>query len=361
MSTAKIAILEETLKHSFNIDQYRKFTREFFNKIDMYPESKKTGIWREYEDQINSYYTIGKYTDSEDNGILIMAVELKNEKSVERARSMQRNFISKVLDENNLDAAIVAFYSENESSWRLSLVRLDYTFTDKGLDIDLTPAKRYSYLVGANEPSYTAQTQLLKILEDDTTNPSLDEIEEAFSVEKVTKDFFIQYKEKYLELKEYLEQNDGFIKESENLEFEVEKFAEQFAKKLMGQLAFLYFIQKKGWLGVWVVPKSISKPELTEIYKSVDETKKMILEKVYQRTDDEKYELSIELVSSDEFSEHEASHLSDIFIDNELYNKPWGSGSKTFIRSVLWKHCELNNRNFFDKYLEPFLKKNNCF
>lgn len=26
--------------------------------------------------------------------------------------------------------------------------------------------------------------------------------------------------------------------------------SEQFAKKLMGQIVFLYFIQKKGWLGV---------------------------------------------------------------------------------------------------------------
>lgn len=354
MNTAKIAILEETLKKSFDIDRYRRFTREFFNKIDMYPESRRTGIWREYDNHIASYYTIGKYNDIHDNGILIMAVELKNETSINRARSMQRNFISKVLYENNLDAAIVAFYTENEPSWRLSLVRLDYTFTDKGLDIELTPAKRYSYLVGVGEPSYTAQTQLLKILEDDTTNPSLDEIEEVFSVEKVTKDFFIQYKEKYLYLKENLENNSGFIMESEKLGFKLEKFAEQFAKKLMGQLAFLYFLQKKGWLGVKIVPKAILKQELTQVYNSVDDVEKKILEKVYQRNNQNIYDINIELISSDEFSEHEAGILSDIFARNEKYNEVWGSGYRRFIRDVLWKHCETNQRNFFNDYLEPF-------
>lgn len=205
MNTAKIKILEETLENRFDIERFRKFTVEFFNKLDMFPHSRRTGIWREYENHIQSYHTIGKYKDFESNGILIMAVELKRGSSVERARSMQRNFISKILNENNLDAAIVAFYSDNEPNWRLSFVRLDYTFTEKGLGIELTPAKRYSYLVGEDEPCFTAITQLLKILENDTTNPNLDEIEEAFSVEKVTKDFFIQYKEKYLDLKEYLE------------------------------------------------------------------------------------------------------------------------------------------------------------
>ena len=196
MNTAKLKILEETFKNKFDIQRFKKFTREFFNEPEMLPETRRIGIWREYEEHVAAYYTIAKYTDSEDNSMIIMAVELKKDRSVERARSMQRNFISKVLDENGLEAAIVAFYSEDEPSWRLSFVRLDYSFTDKGIELDLTPARRFSYLVGENEPNHTAQSQLLTIFEDDTKNPTLEEIEESFSVEKVTKDFFNQYKDK---------------------------------------------------------------------------------------------------------------------------------------------------------------------
>lgn len=47
---------------------------------------------------------------------------------------------------------------------------------------------------------------------------------------KITRDFFIQYKEKYLDLKEHLEKNDIFIGEAEKLGFEIGKFSEQFAK-----------------------------------------------------------------------------------------------------------------------------------
>ena len=256
MNTIKANLLKNTIEQKFDIELYRKFVKEFFNEIEELTYAKRTGIWREYSEHVNSYYTIAKYTDSQDNKIVVMAVELKKDSSIDRARSMQRNFISKILDENNYEAAIVAFYTDTDTSWRLSFVRLDYSFTDKGLVLDLTPSRRYSYLVGENEPNHTALEQLLPIFKDDKNNPTIDEIESAFSVEKVTTAFFNKYKEKYLDLKEYLENHDSFINETKKLGFEVDKFSEQFAKKLMGQLAFLYFIQKKGWLGVLILPEN---------------------------------------------------------------------------------------------------------
>lgn len=354
MNQSKINLLEETFKNPFNIDSFRRFTREFFNEPEMLRESRRIGIRREYADHINAYYTLAKYEDRQGNNLIVLAVELKRHTSIDRARSMQRNFVSKILDDENLEAAIVAFYTEEEPSWRLSFVRLDYTFTEKGLDIDLTPARRYSYLVGKNEPNHTARTQLLPIFQDDKHNPSLDEIEDAFSVEKVTRDFFTEYKEKYLDLKEFLEKDNAFIEETKSLGFEVDKFAEQFAKKLMGQLAFLYFLQKKGWLGVRIVPKEIIKEDLTLVYNSLDKVKKDILEKVYTKTGESTYTLNIELISSKDFTDHEAELLSDIFINNDKFDKPWGSGSRQFMRKILWEHCERNNRNFFNDYLEPF-------
>lgn len=354
MNQVKVNLLEETFKNRFNIDKFRRFTREFFNEPEMLRESRRIGIPREYTDHIDSYYTLAKYKDNEDNNLIVMAVELKRDTSIDRARSMQRNFVSKILDDENLEAAIVAFYTEEDPSWRLSFVRLDYTFTEKDLDLDLTPAKRYSYLVGENEPNHTARAQLLPIFQDDRHNPTLDEIEDAFSVEKVTKDFFTEYKEKYLELKEYLETDSTFIEEAEILGFEVNKFAEQFSKKLMGQLAFLYFLQKKGWLGVRIVPKTLLKEDLKSIYNSVDKVKKDMLERVYNSDKGNTYSLNIELISSNNFTDHEAEILSDIFIGNEKFDEAWGSGFRQFIREVLWRHCEENNKNFFNDYLEPF-------
>lgn len=353
MNTAKIKILKETFENRFDIESFNKFTREFFNEPEMLKKIRRKGIWKEYANHIKAYYTVAKYIDNEDNNLIVMAVELKRNTSIDRARSMQRNFISKILDDNSMEAAIVAFYTEDEPSWRLSFVRLDYSFEEKGIDLDLTPARRYSYLVGENEPNHTAQEQLLPLFEDDKHNPIVDEIENAFSVEKVTKDFFNQYKEKYLDLKEYLEQDESFIYETKKLGFEVEKFAEQFAKKLMGQLAFLYFLQKKGWLGVRIMPAShaITIDSFKKIYNEQDSIHKSILQKVFKNTKDKNMKLlSKELFM---FDEHEAELLSDCFIGTE-YDMPWGSGNRRFIREIFDFCKENTNNNFFDDYLEPF-------
>lgn len=355
MVTAKLQLLQETFENKFDTDKFKTFTREFFNEPEMLSGKRHTGIWKEYQNSIISYSDIAKFKDANGNNIIVFAVELISEKGVERARSIQRNFISKILGDKNLEAAIVAFYSDKDVNWRLSFVRLDYTFKDKGFELDLTPAKRYSYLVGENETSHTAQKQLYPIFEDDKHNPTLDEIEAAFSVEKVTKYFFEQYKNKYYDLKEYLEKDEAFINETLKLGFQVDKFSEQFAKKLMGQLAFLYFLQKKGWLGVRIMPEdhSIEKSKFIKLYNEVDDAHKEILKKLFIQSKEGTMKLSSRFFS---INDNEADLLADCFVETE-FNMPWGSGNKKFIREI-YDSCISNsnntNKNFFDDYLEPF-------
>ena len=145
--------------------------------------------------------------------IAVLAVNLQKNKSVERARSVQRNFVKALIeDETAVDGAIVAFYSDAApEKWRLSFVRLDHEFVaGKGGKVTITPAKRYSYLVGENEPCTTAYQQLFPIFADDSSDVTLDDLEEAFSVERVTKEFFDKYAEKFYQVKDYLENNPEF-------------------------------------------------------------------------------------------------------------------------------------------------------
>ena len=101
--------------------------------------------------------------------------------------------------------------------------------------IQSTPAKRYSFLVGKDEPSHTAIDRFRQFIIDQNSNPSLDEIEEAFSVEKVTKEFFDLYCEKFYQLQKYLDANEDFVEESKRCGFT----SEQYAKKLVNYLLYL--------------------------------------------------------------------------------------------------------------------------
>lgn len=79
-----------------------------------------------------------------------------------------------------------------------------------------------------------------------SVNPRIEQIEQAFSVETVTDEFFEQYKALYRKLADHLKTQPMFRRAGES---ETEEEVSRFAKKLLGQIVFLYFLQKKGWLG----------------------------------------------------------------------------------------------------------------
>ncbi|MBO4779239.1 MAG: Eco57I restriction-modification methylase domain-containing protein, partial [Selenomonadaceae bacterium] len=241
--TLKQQIFEEVLQSAYSLEKFARFSQEFFTALKpnfVRPQKPP----QNFSEHIKEFYALGRQKD-----VAVLAVNLQKNKSVERARSVQRNFVKALIEDDiAVDGAIVAFYSDSvPEKWRLSFVRLDHEFVaGKGGKVTITPAKRYSYLVGENEPCTTAYQQLFPIFADDSSAVTLDDLEEAFSVERVTKEFFDKYAEKFYQVKDYLENNPEFKTESQAHGFT----AEQFAKKLLGQIVFLYFLQKKGWLGV---------------------------------------------------------------------------------------------------------------
>ena len=60
--------------------------------------------------------------------INIIAVELQAEKDPSKAKTKQRNYIAKILEDYHKEAALVAFYSSDKLSWKLSFVKLDFSF-----------------------------------------------------------------------------------------------------------------------------------------------------------------------------------------------------------------------------------------
>lgn len=239
----KQQIFEDTLRSHYDAQKFLQFVREFFTSIKI-SATRAIKPTQNFSEHVKEFYALGKQGQ-----IAVLAVNLNKNTSVDRARSVQRNFV-KSLIENDLevDGAIVAFYSDHApKKWRLSFVRLDPELViGEGVKIKITPARRYSYLVGVNEPCATAYRQLFPLFADDTKTITLNDLEEAFSVERVTQEFFDQYADKFYQLKKILENNPEFKAQSELHGFS----AEQFAKKLLGQIVFLYFLQKKGWLGV---------------------------------------------------------------------------------------------------------------
>lgn len=251
-------LIRETFTQAFDKARFRNFAINLLNRMD----ESKTSAWKgpyikdAFKDHVNYYERLGTFTSPDNEKLDVLIVHLTTESKLEHARTAIRNFVAdhlKTRDEK--DAALVAFVSPTEKQWRFSYVKMEYATVEKesgkvGVETRLTPARRFSYIVGEGESCHTAQTRFLNLLQDTQTDPKLADIEEVFSVEAVTEEFFKQYANLFGNIHNSLEK----IVEKEKTirdEFTAKNVsAVEFAKKLMGQIVFLYFLQKKGWLGV---------------------------------------------------------------------------------------------------------------
>jgi len=253
-----IEIVRSTFESSFNKTRFVGFIKNLLNQVEDAPFTYQgTYIPDAYRQYVSTLERIGKYTD-DNQSMDILIVHLKRETSIERARTMQRNFIAWYLNGSRggeqKDAALVAFVSPNSQDWRFSLVKMEYRFEEKGGRVkvkeEYTPARRWSYLVGVHEKSHTAQSRLVPIMADDEHNPRLADLEEAFNIEKVTKEFFEKYRDLFIRTKGELDQAVGANPKTK-VDFECKGIdTVNLGKKLLGQIIFLYFLQKKGWFGV---------------------------------------------------------------------------------------------------------------
>jgi hypothetical protein len=252
---AAIQLIEKTFNAEFNEDQFSLFAKNLLN--DLEPKNNNYSgnlIWDDYKEHINSYKRIGKYIDPEGDALDVLIVEVKSVSKLERARTAMRNFVIKHLSKFEKDFALVAFYSkeDNGADWRFSFIKLEhkaYIDEEKGkvkTKKEFTPAKRYSFLVGAFEKAHTAKNQLLPLLQNISNNPTIEQLEKAFSIETVTDEFFGQYKDLYVKLFEHFQKDKHIKSELDKANIDNARFT----KKLLGQIVFLYFLQKKGWLGV---------------------------------------------------------------------------------------------------------------
>lgn len=203
--------------------------------------------------------------------------------------------------------------------------------------------------MGEGEATHTAEKQLTALVGNEE-EVSLEQLESIFQIEKVTNEFFDKYKEKYLELKEHLEKDRDFINEALKHTEKVEDFSEEFAKKLMGQLAFLYFLQKKGWLGVKATPSKLNKAQFNALLNNKTNHEKEILNKVYKRIDENEYKRQREGI--EQLTDEESDILMNC-LKNTPFEGKWGDGEKKFVRKLFEQHKKLTpDKNFFEDYLE---------
>jgi hypothetical protein len=211
-------------------------------------------------------FSLGNYEINEYTKIGIFEIELSEKVNISRNRVALRNLIKDLTQQ--VAGAMVVFVQGDK--WRFSYIskrKVKNKGTNEIQDNETAP-KRYTYLFGKNEKALTASIRFDKLIQKQQENIfqflSLDDFDEAFSVEKLGKEFFKNYKEAYEDFVQFLTGKRYAKKGNKYIEQEIhqpdwqltalfnkdEKQARDFCKRMMGRIVFLYFIQKKGWLAV---------------------------------------------------------------------------------------------------------------
>ncbi|RWY57533.1 Eco57I restriction-modification methylase domain-containing protein [Mucilaginibacter gilvus] len=175
--------------------------------------------------------------------IICYEIVLQPTVRLEHSKVAIQQYVRKLLTAGQ--AALVNFIAPiNKDVWRLTLIAKDSVLTDSGIKEKTTNSKRYTYLLGPNETCKTA-AERFEIL---STERSIEfgALIKAFSVEKLSKAFFDEYTLHYSNFINYLSKETNFIKSYFKND---DKAVRDFTKKLLGRIVFLYFVQKKGWLG----------------------------------------------------------------------------------------------------------------
>lgn len=106
----------------------------------------------------------------------------------------------------------------------------------------------------------------------------------------------------------------------------------------MGQIVFLYFIQKKGWLGVNAFPAKMTEREYKAAFYRIGRRPKELMPSVYKLAPDGMYyrdtNVLLSLLPEDEN-----------FLSTLLKGDAWGSGPQDFMRQI-FKGCINAGKNF---------------
>ena len=225
--------LKQILSSKFDFEVWKTILESMFLKIDYLSKPIQIDA-----DLVKNGGQVGVIRLDDGRSLGLFKFEVADNIKIARNRKGLRDIAIKYVDQDIIHGALVFYYSESQPDYRLTFVSKQTSLNEDGAFVTKeTAPKRYTFLLGENEPCTTAANRLLELInKKKSCSVYLADVTEAFSVERLNKDFFKGYKEQYFKFL------DSIGKES--------KDNRDYVKKLLGRLVFLQFLQKKGWMGV---------------------------------------------------------------------------------------------------------------
>lgn len=304
------------LNQPYKLDKWQEVLKRVFGATKLHqipqPISITANDIAESASELGSFYT----KDEMLVGIYQIIIKEDTTTDITKSKVGLRNLLRNVY-KYDVDGALIVFVQGNK--WRFS-----YVSEIRNRDGEIvTEPKRYTYLFGENEVCRTAADRFSKLID---KKYYLQDLYDAFSVEKLTKEFFSKYIEFYKKGVKHIVDNKEYynilIDNKETEEDKRQKPIRDFVKKLLGRIVFLHFLQKKEWLGC---PVYKSKKENDEIW--IEGSKTFILDLFKQFPDKDKFHSQcLSILFFETLNEKRAGNIFPLAFNNQQVRIPYLNG-----------------------------------
>jgi hypothetical protein len=257
--------LKEQLQEPYNLETWEKTLRFVFSNVSIYTTPQD--IPHENE-KVKVFRQIGTVQLHDGKDLALFELELKENVNLLRNRVELNKLVSQYIDEDKAHG-VLSIYEQGEEDYR-------FTFTAKGSEYDeelgdmvtkATDTKRFTYVLGKNESCRTAAHRFYELAHKKET-AELEDVQEAFSVEKLSKQFFKEYKDHYDHFVNYLVDTPSYFTPIFKRN---DKSVRDFVKLLLGRIVFIQFLQKKRWMGVPADDKGWNYGEVNFLHQSFND------------------------------------------------------------------------------------------
>lgn len=189
------------------------------------------------DDRAEAVFQLGRVRLRDDRQLGILEVKMDESIDLARNRVELRNLVARFIDQAEYHGMLSVFLTPS-SDYRFTFAARESAFEDGGLVRRETAPRRYTYLLGPGESCRTPAERFAQLsLRGEAAQ--LQDVIEAFNVDKLNKEFFNDFRHAFNLLKNDILERNARVDEH---------LAEREAQTLLNRLLFLCFVQRKGWL-----------------------------------------------------------------------------------------------------------------
>lgn len=239
--------LQKRLNQPYSTENWKEVVQEVFPNVQLLNPVLTIPV---DNPKVESFRQLGNVRLQDGKSLALFELKLKNNVNILRNRVELNNLVSQYIDQEQ-NHGVLSIFEQGGEDYRFTFSARSTEFDETEVDFvtKKTDTKRFTYVLGKNESCKTPAKRLHDLsIKKDSAN--INTIQDAFSVEKLSIEFFAGYKVYYEQMVNYLNGSPGYklaIFKGD------EKAIRDFVKLTLGRLVFIQFLQKKRWIGVPII------------------------------------------------------------------------------------------------------------